>query len=539
MRFRKQSSISKIVGYGSLGLLGMLALAILLPITPQPADAIDLTDGQSLAEHSTTTSVHIQSAISLALQDRIDLDIVPKSHGAFNSTTAEVAVATNNSTGYGIYLGTTNGSSALKFLGSNTSAEIAPVTGTVTAETFEQNTWGYCLNAASSAACSTYQAVPAETTQVENIPTHNVLTDKDTFNLSFAAKVDTSLPAGEYTNNLVVSVVANPREPYYLNELTYMQDMQTHICEHTPIGNTKQLIDLRDSKKYWVTKLADGNCWMTQNLDFDLKQNDVLTPADTDVRSDWTVPTTTESGIPESTTDYNPLRSFDMGAFVIATYIDVGKGCWALIDGTYKSRSMKPGDTLDLCINWQNVSAGWTPATTIVEYSGKAQYPYTGALSVDYDAKTYDAHYLVGNFYVPNTATAGSATALGAPVPSSICPKGWSLPEMTSDSEPTRSYANLLAKYGMTNKTSGTGTVPGITEGISYRAEKLPLYFGHFGRINLGLGQYQDVGSTGSYLIGYRAANSLFAYSFLYNLALNPTNSLGGDYAISVRCVAR
>ena len=503
-KIMRQKVALNLVARTSLVLFMIVLGLLILPVAPRAADAVELTDGQSVAEHSTTTSVNVQSAISLALQDRVDLDIIPKSHGAFNSTSTKVAVATNNSTGYGIYLGTTNGSSALKFLGNNTAAEIAPVTGTVTAETFEQNTWGYCLNAASSAACSTYQAVPAETTQVENVPTHNVLTDKDTFNLSFAAKVDTSLPAGEYTNNLVVSVVANPREPYYLSELTYMQDMQTHICEHTPIGDTKQLIDLRDSKKYWVAKLADGNCWMTQNLDFDLKQNDVLTPADTDVRSDWTVPTTTETEIPEEPSTSDALQSFDVGEFVIATYLDVGKNCWALIDGAYKSILLKTGSTLDLCTNWQNVSAGWTPATTIVEYSGKAQYPYTGALSVDYDAKIYDAHYLVGNFYRPNTAAAGSATALGAPATRSICPKGWSLPEMTSDSEPTRSYTNLLTKYGITDKTSGTGTVPGVTEGISYRAEKQPLYFGHFGRMNLGSAQLQELGSTGSYNVGYR-----------------------------------
>ena len=39
------------------------------------------------------------------------------------------------------------------------------------------------------------------------------------------------------------------------------------------LGNkvyTKQLRDNRDNKYYWVAKLADGNCWMTQNLDLDI-----------------------------------------------------------------------------------------------------------------------------------------------------------------------------------------------------------------------------------------------------------------------------
>lgn len=35
------------------------------------------------------------------------------------------------------------------------------------------------------------------------------------------------------------------------------------------IGADKRLIDSRDGHKYWVMRLDAGNCWMTQNLDFD------------------------------------------------------------------------------------------------------------------------------------------------------------------------------------------------------------------------------------------------------------------------------
>ena len=36
------------------------------------------------------------------------------------------------------------------------------------------------------------------------------------------------------------------------------------------IRSTNKDKDTRDNKLYWVTKLKDGNCWMTQNLDFDM-----------------------------------------------------------------------------------------------------------------------------------------------------------------------------------------------------------------------------------------------------------------------------
>ena len=41
-------------------------------------------------------------------------------------------------------------------------------------------------------------------------------------------------------------------------------------------------------KYYWVAKLADGKCWMTQNLDLDLSTSKALTSADSDVASSWT-----------------------------------------------------------------------------------------------------------------------------------------------------------------------------------------------------------------------------------------------------------
>ena len=46
-----------------------------------------------------------------------------------------------------------------------------------------------------------------------------------------------------------------------------MQEMTSTICADAAENDTAQLTDTRDGKKYWVTKLADGNCWMTQNLD--------------------------------------------------------------------------------------------------------------------------------------------------------------------------------------------------------------------------------------------------------------------------------
>ena len=49
-----------------------------------------------------------------------------------------------------------------------------------------------------------------------------------------------------------------------------MQDLTQAICNSiTGTNTTGQLVDKRDDKIYWVTKLKDNNCWMVQNLDYD------------------------------------------------------------------------------------------------------------------------------------------------------------------------------------------------------------------------------------------------------------------------------
>ena len=50
-----------------------------------------------------------------------------------------------------------------------------------------------------------------------------------------------------------------------------LQDMNSSICGMVDVTDDElQVIDTRDNKVYWIAKLKDGHCWMTQNLDLDL-----------------------------------------------------------------------------------------------------------------------------------------------------------------------------------------------------------------------------------------------------------------------------
>jgi uncharacterized protein (TIGR02145 family) len=69
-----------------------------------------------------------------------------------------------------------------------------------------------------------------------------------------------------------------------------MQAMTNNICSNSNIGDTNTLIDTRDDNTYNVSKLADGQCWMTQNLRI---INKTITMADSDMNyASFTIPNT-------------------------------------------------------------------------------------------------------------------------------------------------------------------------------------------------------------------------------------------------------
>ena len=72
-----------------------------------------------------------------------------------------------------------------------------------------------------------------------------------------------------------------------------MQDMTPEVCVNTKEHQVATLKDVRDGNTYTVAKLKDGKCWMTQNLRI---INKTITPADSDVTANYTIPTSSLSG---------------------------------------------------------------------------------------------------------------------------------------------------------------------------------------------------------------------------------------------------
>ena len=81
-------------------------------------------------------------------------------------------------------------------------------------------------------------------------------------------------------------------------DITNMQDMTQSICANSKVGDTATLTDTRDNSTYTIRKHEDKNCWMTQNLR--LTGEKTLTPADSDVASNYTLPASDMNGFDES-----------------------------------------------------------------------------------------------------------------------------------------------------------------------------------------------------------------------------------------------
>ena len=80
-----------------------------------------------------------------------------------------------------------------------------------------------------------------------------------------------------------------------ITEITYMQEMNSTICNNTAEGTTARLLDRRgygnagsDTTTYGVIKAKDGNCWMIDNLRL---YNKTISAADSDFTSEtFTIP---------------------------------------------------------------------------------------------------------------------------------------------------------------------------------------------------------------------------------------------------------
>ena len=538
---------------------------------------------------STNVIVNAAASVAVSVDSSVVMDAF--STGWKNELvmgSANLKVRTNNEAGYSMYIATADNTTSMVNYANLDGGEITALTSDKLSSEFEGNSWGYSLmegTVSPDASTTRYSGISKDMTMIANPSTK---TEEDSYTLAFAAQIDQSLSSGQYMNSVMISVVANPATINDLNDLIYMQDMTPEICKNTKAKNgastvtpgnevTKQLIDIRDGKKYWVAKLADNNCWMTQNLDYDMVAGKVLTPSDTNVSANYTIKTTTETKVPavidvsaNNNAAYYTERSWNMGDYVLATPLK-GITCnnpnvSTESPNTDAYNSLRYGDTFDRCSDFQNV-AGWLPTYQAQTGNWKGaqagnggEAAAEGLVAADAATKTYDAHYLIGNYYQYNAATLGSAPAsvnTKIDTTRSICPKGWKLPTSgnTGSGSGTNttttafvnkddSFYNLLAEYGYANSKgynwNNGNPYTSIIKGTSAdnylnNTAASPLYYVRGGHVTLDTGALRYAGLDSYYWSATTYPNATNAHYLDFSSTnVNPSYYSTRFYGFSV-----
>ena len=212
------------------------------------------------------------------------------------------------------------------------------------------------------------------TTVVEGSPIGTLpAPTKDGYNL--LGWYTTEVEGGE---EITENTIINSNVTYYarweklktLSEIANMQEMTSAICAASAVNETKQLIDTRSGNEaYLVGKLADGKCWMLDNLRLggtsaiELHNTDThmdaaswtLPASSTDKFSDntagWTTPGINTASKDKTTTSYGS-GSGKIGVYYNFCAASAGTYCYASGSGT--------GDaTQDICPkNWRMPTGG-------------------------------------------------------------------------------------------------------------------------------------------------------------------------------------
>ena len=275
------------------------------------AFAVSLIFAQNANASNELTQVlnaKISPVISISAPDEVRVSLEPTQLGKFESQEVKVNIFTNAISGYELYFSSYDEDTNLKHVNNAITRTIpSSFSGELTPATMANNTWGYSLNNTS------FKAVPKHSIQAKLKDLKTYPSGADLVqSVYLGVKANSEIPSGVYTKRLVFTALAH-ENPNNFFSIFRMQDMTSALCDTatTPVRTattfdtdgshhgdpnyvpTVTLTDTRDNNTYTVSKLADGKCWMTQNLRIAGK---TITPADSNVTTSYTIPASSPSG---------------------------------------------------------------------------------------------------------------------------------------------------------------------------------------------------------------------------------------------------
>ena len=389
------------------------------------------------------------------------------------------------------------------------------------------------------ASFADYHIVPTDYTKVA---TRLAATDAGTsatgsiLTTTYAVNIASTQAADTYSGKVIYTMVHPNTHPApvvcnsnatTISEVKCLQDFgtvnstnRTAIFNSMTTGTQYTMQDKRDGKTYTIAKLADGNVWMTQNLDLDLDSSVTYSNEDTDI------------GYNTTTGEY------ETAAWSPSASTATSASGW--VGSTTAPSSYDPGDlywngTTSDYSDWDAYfgSCTWNDTAMVYENCNESLNPIS-----TYTSSTGTAQYHLGNYYNWTAAVAmndsSSHTTYGELIEQSICPAGWTLPRVGYGED---SFSSLWNQYGLAinsyidannNEQYDTGETALWTS---------PLYFAAGG---LYYGALRDVGRDGIFWspVANGSKSARLAASSVGGIA-NPSGNVSRFYGSSVRCVAR
>lgn len=453
-------------------------------------------------------------SINLSSSDLIISNLTPGDSGDSNIIT--VGVSTNALYGYTLSatVGTKTGASTALANTSNSNYKFNNLSNSVSSlANIPDNNWGYSyssdngttwVSGNTGSASAGYAGLPLDNnTNADERGKGGVLlinndgtSNTNSVKFKIGAKASSTQPSGEYTNVINFYAVTNPEpmtlynayraanKPLY-NGYYALQDLTFQVCGNAEVigdSSKMQAIDTRDGSIYWVTKLADGNCWLLDNLTLDLTNPAVL------------------SGLSEDNTNASNTT---------LNYLKNGGGD---TDDQYATSGVS---------NWVD---GYSYSDPLVNMDSKEIVPS--------DSASTAGAWKIGGYYNYCAATAGSYCygdgesyeTSSDDATEDICPAGWKIPADQYD----EGYANLI--YSMFDDVDISSDP---TASASFRsALRLPLS----GFFIEGSIYYQN--SDGSWWSSSPGSDSDILALGADTSIIYTTNSEDRSHGTSIRCMA-
>ena len=509
------------------------------------------TSGNTLATSNTSSnfSVNVQDVpkLTIVVPSSIVLNITPvDKEGTFGTTSNfNIVVGTSNYSGYTLSMSAAGSGAITHTTDSSSTINPLPVLSSGYSESdfkslsTTKNTWGYTIVSSHLPESNNgkYYSINNGNDIEATINTNTTPVNNDTTTLSFASKVDSTIPSGSYTATITFTAITNSL-PLYMQEVDTWKDTLS-------VNESIQALDMRDNKLYWVTKLetdpnipellpntsstntsagaraecegegANRHCyqiWTTQNLDLDLTPAVTFTHYNTDLG--YTTNNADAVWTPEKRTATELAEQTNMNCVAQECSYDDGEK--------------------------YIYSSGSTADDTV--YASLSQCTQDGHTEEDC------LHYSAGNFYNFRTATALNATDTAtitntnySYMPNSVCPAGWRLPTGLTAADGYSDFDYILYANGITRAHSGVNNNLAYTTNGFNLVRSLPLWFVRGGLVIVSQGtpaqNHQGVsarywtGSTVDATQGYRL--------YFANNNIKPADTNYWTHEVSVRCIAR